>query len=55
VEVPSFTYGIGSLVGKYEENKPLKRPRYRWKDNKKSDFGDTIFVKVNWIHLMAGS
>jgi hypothetical protein len=47
--------GIGSLVGKYEEKKPLQRPGCRWKDNNKSHFGEIIFVNVVWIHVMADS
>jgi len=42
VEVPSCTHGIGSLVSKYEEKKPLQRPRRRWKDNNKSDWRNNI-------------
>jgi len=34
------TRGVGSLVGKYKEKKPRKRPGRRWKDNNKSDFGE---------------
>ena len=53
MEVPFCTHGTGSLVGKYEEKKPLKRTRRRWKDNNKPDFGEIIFVNVDWIRLMA--
>ena len=55
MEVPSNTHGIGSLVGKYEEKKPLQPAGCRWKDNSKSDFGEVIFINVDWIHLVADS
>jgi len=51
--MPGCTHGIGSLLGKYEKKKPLKRSRRRWKNNNKSDFGEIIFVNVDLIHLMA--
>jgi hypothetical protein len=51
--MPGCTHGIESLLGKYEEKKPLKRSGRRRKDNNKSDFGEIIFVNVDLIHLMA--
>jgi hypothetical protein len=39
------------LVGRPEGRRPLGRPRRRWEDNIKMDFGDIGFVDVDWIHL----
>jgi hypothetical protein len=39
------------LVGKPEERRPLGRPRRRWEDNIKVDFGEIGFGYVDWIHL----
>jgi hypothetical protein len=43
------TYNI--LVGKPEGRRPLGRPRRRWEDNIKMDFGEIGFGDVDWIHL----
>jgi hypothetical protein len=41
-----------SLVGKPEGNRPLGRPRHKYKDNTKMDFREIGFVGVDWIHLV---
>jgi hypothetical protein len=42
-------YGI--LVGKPEGNRPLGRPRRRWKDGIKMDLREIGFGGVEWIQL----
>jgi hypothetical protein len=37
------------LVGKPEETRPLGRPRRRWVDNIRMDFGEVGWVNVDWI------
>jgi hypothetical protein len=39
------------LVGKPEGRRPLGRPRLRWEDNIKMDFGGLGFGDTDWIHL----
>lgn len=39
------------LVVKSQRNKPLERPRRRWKDNVKTDMKETAWSFVDWIHL----
>jgi hypothetical protein len=39
------------LVGKPEGKRPLGRPRWRWVDNIKMDFGEKRQDGVNWIGL----
>jgi hypothetical protein len=37
------------LVGKSEGKRPLGRPRRRWVDNIRMDFGEVGWVDVDWI------
>jgi len=37
------------LVGKPEENRPLRRPRRRWWDNIKLDLQEVESVGMDWI------
>jgi hypothetical protein len=39
------------LVGKPEGKRPLGRPRCRWVDNIKMDFGEVGWGDVDWIGL----
>jgi hypothetical protein len=39
------------LVGKPEGKRPLGRPRRRWVDNIKMDFGETRWDGMDWIDL----
>jgi hypothetical protein len=39
------------LVGKPEEKSPLGRPRHRWEDGIRMDFGETGWRGVEWIQL----
>jgi hypothetical protein len=39
------------LVGKPEGQRPIGRPRYRWVDNIKMDFGEIEWGGMNWIDL----
>jgi hypothetical protein len=39
------------FVGKPEENKPLGRPRHRWKDNIKMVLHKLEFRRMDWIDL----
>jgi hypothetical protein len=39
------------LVGKPEKKKPLGRPRRRWTDNIRMDFGEVGWGDVDWIGL----
>ena len=39
------------LVGKSEGNRPLGRPRHRWKDNIKMDLQEMGYGDVDWIEL----
>jgi hypothetical protein len=39
------------LLGKLEGKKPLRRPRYRWKDNIRIDVREIGWEIVDWIHL----
>jgi hypothetical protein len=39
------------LVGKPEGKRPLGRPRRRWVDNVRMDFGDVGWGDVDWIGL----
>jgi hypothetical protein len=39
------------FVGKPEVNRPLGRPRRRWVDNVKIDFGEVGWGDVDWIGL----
>jgi hypothetical protein len=39
------------LVRKPEGNRPLGRPRHRWVDNIKIDFGVIGWAGVDWIGL----
>jgi hypothetical protein len=39
------------LVGKPEGNRPLGRPRRRWKDNIKTDLREIGWGGMDWIHL----
>jgi hypothetical protein len=39
------------LVGMPEGNRPLGRPRRRWKDNIKMDLGEIGIDGANWIQL----
>jgi hypothetical protein len=39
------------LVGKPEEKSPLERPRHRWEDGIRMDFGETGWRGVEWIQL----
>jgi hypothetical protein len=43
------------LVGKAEGKRPLGRPRYRWVDNVKIDFGEIGWDGVDWIGLAQNS
>jgi hypothetical protein len=43
------TYMI--LVVKPEGNRPLGRPRSRWKDNSKMDLREIGWCSMDWIHL----
>jgi hypothetical protein len=38
-------------VGKLEGKRPLGRPRHRWVDNIRMDFGEVGWVDVDWIGL----
>jgi hypothetical protein len=40
------------LVGKYEDKKPLVKPRRRWKNNIKMDLREIRVDGVNWIQLV---
>jgi hypothetical protein len=44
-----FLYRV--LVGKPEGNRPLGRPRHRWKDNIKMDFQEVGREGMDWIEL----
>jgi hypothetical protein len=39
------------LVGKPEGKRPLGRPRCRWVDNIRTDFGEVGWGDVGWIGL----
>jgi len=39
------------LVGKPQENRPLGRPRRRWKDNIKMDLQEVESDGMDWIEL----
>jgi hypothetical protein len=39
------------LVGKSDGKKPLGRPRHRWMDNIRMDFGEVGWGDVDWIGL----
>jgi hypothetical protein len=39
------------LVGKPEGKRPLGRPRRRWVDNIRMDFGEVRWGDVDWIGL----
>jgi hypothetical protein len=39
------------LVGRSEGKRPLGRPRHRWEDNIKMDFGEIGIDGANWIRL----
>jgi hypothetical protein len=39
------------LVGRPEGKRPLRRPRYRWKDNIKMDLREIGIDGANWIRL----
>jgi hypothetical protein len=39
------------LVGKPERNRPLGRPRRRWKDNIRTDLREIVWEGVDWIRL----
>jgi hypothetical protein len=39
------------LVGKPEGKRPLGRPRRRWVDNIRMDFGEVGWGNVDWIGL----
>jgi hypothetical protein len=39
------------LVGKYESNRPLIRPRRRWEDNIKMDLQEVECGGMDWIDL----
>jgi hypothetical protein len=39
------------LVGKPEGDRPLDRPKHRWEDGIRMDFGAIGWVGVEWIHL----
>jgi len=41
----------GTLVGKTEGKRPLKRPRHSWEDSIRMDFGEIGWEGVGWIHL----
>jgi hypothetical protein len=43
------------LVGKPEGKRPLGRPRRRWMDNIKMDFGEIECGGVDWIGLALNS
>jgi hypothetical protein len=45
----SNTYKL--LVGKPEGKRPLGRPRRRWVNNIRMDFGDVGWGDVDWIGL----
>ena len=38
-------------MGKYEENRPLGRPRRRWEDNIKIDLQEVRCKGMGWIEL----
>jgi hypothetical protein len=39
------------LVGKPERKSPLRRHRRRWKDDIKTDLGETGWKIMDWMHL----
>jgi hypothetical protein len=39
------------LVEKPEGGRPLGRPRSRWEDGIKMNFGVIVWYRVQWIHL----
>ena len=39
------------LVGKPEEKRPLRRPRWRWEGNIKMDFREVGCGDMDWIKL----
>jgi hypothetical protein len=39
------------LVGRPEGERPLERPRRRWKDNIKMDLREIVIDGANWIRL----
>jgi hypothetical protein len=39
------------LVGKPDRKSPLGRPRHRWLDNIRMDFGELGWGDVDWIRL----
>jgi len=39
------------LMGKPEENRPLRRPRHRWEDNIKMDLQEVGCGDMDWIQL----
>jgi hypothetical protein len=41
------------LLGYLEGNKPLRRPRLRWKHNIKMDIRAIACGRMEWIHLAA--
>jgi hypothetical protein len=38
-------------IGKPEGNRPLGRQRHRWDENIETDFKETEWECVDWIHL----
>jgi hypothetical protein len=43
------------LVRKFEEKRPLRRPRYRWDNNIRMDLREIGWEDVDWIHLAQDS
>jgi hypothetical protein len=41
----------GSLVGKPEEKRPLRKPGLRWMDNIRMDLGEVGWGDIDWIGL----
>jgi hypothetical protein len=39
------------FAGKPEEKRLLGRPRHRWENNVRLDFGETVMEDMDWIHL----
>jgi hypothetical protein len=39
------------LVGKPEEKRPLRRPRYRWEDNIRMYLREIGWKGAHWIHM----
>jgi hypothetical protein len=44
---------IGTVLGRSEGRRPLRRPRRRWKDNIKMDFQEMEWG-MDWIELAEG-